>query len=306
MARGRNSHHGAGGGGALLACNRAIDRQDEYTSNVKKIQARATTMADLLMEDSDVVKVLRESSGDGGADDWLLLNRNRLKDIAEGNAKRMNEIECFVDAVKEVRSDVQRRQDATQAGGGGEEGGEDPTNDNDVAPDYEGLIHGAMDRIREQRESDPSRPSIEDHEMYVEVRQRLGEKIQKKRSRASRGGDDDDDDLEIVQNAIDDVNSLKCPITGMLFEDPVKNKACHHTYDRAGLNQLLGARKHTCPVPGCANKTVSMAQVEDDEEMKLKVKRHRAREEAEKRKRDLEDEDEDEDGAEAGGYTKLE
>mmetsp|Transcript_41786 Transcript_41786/g.75215 ORF Transcript_41786/g.75215 Transcript_41786/m.75215 type:complete len:291 (-) Transcript_41786:331-1203(-) len=290
MARGRNSH-GAGGGGALLACNRAIERQDDYKSSLKnKLHVRMKVVAETLRPDSRVAGILKES--DDGADDFLLSARNRLKAIAEGNAKRMYEIEYFVDALKEVRTEVQNENQ-----GGGDEG--DAAAD---APDYERSIHEAMDRIRDQRENDSS---LEDHEMSTEIRQAMGEKIQKKRSRASRGGDDDEDDLEIVHNQTDDIRSLKCPITGMLFVNPVKNKVCHHTYDRAGLDQMLTARKHTCPVAGCANKSLALDQVEEDEEMKLKVKRHKTREENEKRKRDLEEEDDMEDG-EGGGFTVLE
>ena len=84
------------------------------------------------------------------------------------------------------------------------------------------------------------------------------------------------------------VNALKCPVTGMLFNNPVINKVCHHTYDRAGLDQLLRTGKRTCPVPGCANNHLSLSQVEEDEEMKLKVQRHKTREVAQKKQRDLE------------------
>ncbi|KAL3764065.1 hypothetical protein ACHAW5_000540 [Stephanodiscus triporus] len=233
MARGRHSHQGGGGGGggALLACDRAIEKTDEYRHSVKKIQARATAIADMVRPDGDIAEVL-------GADDAFLSSAyDRLRALAEGNARRMDDIDCFVDAIREA----------------------------------------------------------------------LGEKIKKKkRSRSSRGGDDDDDDddddLEIVRNK-DDVHALKCPITGMLFENPVRNKVCSHVYDKAGLAQLLSMRKTTCPMPGCSNRSLSLAQVEEDEQMKLKVKRHRTRELAERRKRDLEDDDDDQEGA---GYTVIE
>ncbi|KAL7536999.1 hypothetical protein ACHAXR_007532 [Thalassiosira sp. AJA248-18] len=293
MARGRNSHHG-GGGSAILACNRAIDHKDAFERSVKDIHARTKMIAEIMRPDSNIDRMLKECDG-ADADDWLMSCHNRLKAIGEGNVKRMNEIEYFVDGVKEVRTEVERRQNENQ---GGEE--EDAVTD---APDYERSINEAVDRIRQQRENNQSRVAPEDHYMSTEIREALGEKIQKKRSRASRGGDDDDD-LEIVQNRVEDARSFKCPITGMFFENPVKNKVCHHTYDRAGLDQLLRANKHTCPVPGCANKAVTLAQVEEDVEMKLKVKRHKTREEAEKRKRDLEEDDED-DGQEGGGYTVL-
>eukprot|EP00578_Thalassiosira_sp_NH16_P013596 CAMPEP_0181114216 /NCGR_PEP_ID=MMETSP1071-20121207/20759_1 /TAXON_ID=35127 /ORGANISM="Thalassiosira sp., Strain NH16" /LENGTH=291 /DNA_ID=CAMNT_0023198299 /DNA_START=22 /DNA_END=897 /DNA_ORIENTATION=+ len=291
MARGRNNHHGAGGG-ALLACNRAIDRADEQKGSVKKLQARVKMIASAIRPDSDIANVLHES--DPNADDFLLSCRNRIKAIAEGNAKRMYEIDNFTDAMKEVRTDVERRQNENQ--GSGEEGGDED------APDYERAIHEAVETIRQHRENDQSRVEPVDHELAVELRKELGEKIQKKRSRTSRGGDDEEDDLEIVQGQNDDIHTLKCPITGMLFKNPVKNKVCGHVYDMAGLEQMVRTGKTNCPIPGCGNKGVTFSQVEEDEEMKLKVKRHLAREEAEKRKRDLEEEDDDQEGA---GFTIL-
>ena len=72
----------------------------------------------------------------------------------------------------------------------------------------------------------------------------------------------------------DEENSLKCPITGLFFKDPVTNRICQHTYDRAGLNQMIGAGNFTCPIPGCPNKNLSLSQVDSDEMMKSKVREH--------------------------------
>jgi len=310
MARGR-SHQGGGGGGgggARLACDRAIEKSDEYRQSVKKIQARATAIADLVRPGGDIAEVL------GLSDTFLSSAYDRLRALAEGNARRMDEIDFFVEAVKEVKAHVQQNNDANNdaaAAAAAAAGGMATTTMTTTTPDapnYERSIHDALENVRRMREGDPRRVPPEEHELSIEIREALGEKIKKKkRGRSSRGGgddddDDDDDDLEIVRNK-DDVHALKCPFTGMLFENPVKNKVCGHVYDMAGLAQLLGMRKATCPVPGCSNKTLSLAQVEEDEQMKLKVKRHRAREEAEKRKRDLEEDDDDQEGA---GYTVVE
>jgi hypothetical protein len=289
--RGRNSHPG-GRGGALLACERAIDKSEEQRQSVRKLQARGVMIADVIKPNSDIAEILR-ASDEKSADEFLSAAYARLKVLAEGNAKRIYDIEDFVDAVKVVRSEVHANLAATQNNEAGEATATTATTD---APDYERSIHNAVERVRQERANGPSRLPHEDHAMSIEMREALGEKVQKKRSRASRGGgaDDDEDDLEIVQNRNDDVHTLKCPITGMFFVNPVKNKVCNHVYDRAGLDQLIRARKHTCPVPGCANRSLGLAQVEEDEQMKLKVKRHKAREEAEKRQKDMEDDDDDE------------
>lgn len=280
MARGRASHGGSSGGGAIHACNRAIERKDEYNKSVLEVQTRANLIAETIrMPNGLITELIKAECGEEEADQWLTSCRDRLKAIGSGNAKRVFEIDYFVDGVKEVRAEVQAKQQNNEDEGANEE----------ETPDYERSINEAVDRIRKQREGNDD---VDDHEHAIQIRQSLGEKIQKK-ARASRGGGgDDDDDLEIVQNQVDDVHTLKCPFTGMFFTNPVKNKVCGHTYDLPGLQQMLGARKSTCPIPGCSNKSVSMSQVDEDVEMKLRVSRHKKREEAEKRKRDLEDDEE--------------
>ena len=72
----------------------------------------------------------------------------------------------------------------------------------------------------------------------------------------------------------DEESSMKCPITGLFFKDPVRNRICHHVYDRAGLNQMIGAWNFTCPILGCPNRNLSLSQVDPDEMMKLKVREY--------------------------------
>ena len=298
MARGRNSNSGTGSGVDHFASN-AINKEDEYKQGLKRLQARAKLTAELITEGGALETLLKEADSDN-ADSFLLSQRNRLKAIAEGNAKQKNEIDYFLLALKDVRADVQQRRNQSNAAAAAAAGGDDTTtadNNEDEAPDYERFIQEAVERIREAKESDPNYAPLEDQDYVIELRQTLGEKM-KKRSR-----NDDDDDLEIVDNVgVDDVHKLKCPITGMLFQDPVKNKVCGHVYDQMGFNQLMRNGKKKCPVPGCSNHALKKEQLEPDEEMKLKVRRHKMREEAAKKKRDL-DESMDDQG---GGYTVLE
>lgn len=296
MARGRNNNrtsHG-NGGGAIHYADMAINKEDGYKEGVKKLQTRTKFAAEMLTKGGEIESFLMEADPDN-AESFLLAQRNRLKAIAEGNAKQMHEIEHFVQAVKNVRGDIQRQNQSSAAAGGD---GEEAAAGADEAPDYERSIQEAMETVRQSKENDPNYVSLDDHEMVIEIKELLGEKVEK-RSR------NDDDDLEIVNNVgSDDIHALKCPITGMFFEDPVRNKVCGHTYDRKGLNQLFSTRKTKCPIPGCSNNTLSLSQVEVDDEMKLKVRRHKTREEAAKRKRDLDEiMDDDEQG---GGYTVLE
>jgi hypothetical protein len=291
MARGRNNSHGTGGG-AIHAATMAINKENEYKQAVKSLQVHASMAAENLTVGGDIENILMEADPDN-AESFLSAQRNRLKGIAEGNAKLLNEIDYFVQAVKDVRADVQR-QDQSSAAQGQEGAAAAGTEE---ATDYERSLQEAIERIRQGKESDPNYVPLEDHPMVISLREKLGEKIKKKSQ------NDDDDDLEIVNNVgSDDIHALKCPITGMLFENPVRSKVCGHTYDKTGLQQMVGMKKSKCPIPGCSNNALGWGQVEEDEEMKLKVRRHKMREEAAKRKRDL-DESMDDQG---GGYTVLE
>jgi SUMO ligase MMS21 Smc5/6 complex component len=61
---------------------------------------------------------------------------------------------------------------------------------------------------------------------------------------ANNDDDDDDDDLQVVTRASGE--TLKCPIMGSYYEDPVKSSVCGHTYSRTGIeNHLRSSRK--CP-----------------------------------------------------------
>ena len=202
---------------------------------MKKIQIRTSQTTEIIRPDSSVATLLKEA--DEGAEEFLTSAYSRLKAVAEGNAKRMYEIDYFIDAVKEVRTEVEKNQASAAAAAGNNNNPED----NAEAPNYERSMQDAYEKAKQNGEKDPNRVPTNEHEMTNQVREILGEKIHKK-ARASRGGNDSDDELEVVRGNVEDEHALKCPVTGMLFKDPVKNKVCHHTYDRAGLMQLLGTR----------------------------------------------------------------
>ena len=280
MARGRSNH--GNGDGVTHHSNSAINRENEYRNEVKKLQIHTVFMAETLTAGGEMEKFFMEADPDN-AGAFLAEQRNRLKGIAEKNAKQMKNIDYFIQGLKNVNSSV--RAAASNDGGEGQE--------EDAPTNYERAIQDAIEAVRQAKENSPDFVPASQHEMVIEVEERLGER--------ARGGGDDD--LEIVENfGSDDVATLKCPFTGMLFEDPVKSKVCGHVYDRRGLTQLINSGKRQCPIPGCSNNSLTWTQVESDEEMKLRVKRYKKREEAAKRKREL-DESMDDQG---GGYTVLE
>jgi hypothetical protein len=265
---------------ALHAAQRTIDSADKYRASVTKLHATSKLLAEMLHPDGRLMEALHDddvADNNNEMNEFLETQKRRLRDIAEGNAKRMKEVDYFVAAVTEVKNEMSRQQNQ-------EDEKEAPT-------DYEASIHQAIERIRD---ADTFHP--ETHPIVIELKTILGEK--------SNNSNNDDDDLEIVTNT-NDVHAYKCPVTGLLFENPVKNKVCGHTYDMAGLRQVLKNRKHTCPIPGCTNQNLNVGQVEEDEEMKMKVHRFKKREEQEKKKRELEDEEREEEMEEQGGFTMI-
>jgi hypothetical protein len=115
-----------------------------------------------------------------------------------------------------------------------------------------------------------------------------------------------DSDDELVVTAA--VSSLKCPLTLRLFEVPLSNNICPHTFEKSaflelfetgatsfrprGRNAVPEPRKLRCPVGGC-DKMIAREDCYEDKMMERKVKRAK---EQERRERETEREREDEDG----------
>eukprot|EP00526_Cylindrotheca_closterium_P015302 CAMPEP_0113650008 /NCGR_PEP_ID=MMETSP0017_2-20120614/26597_1 /TAXON_ID=2856 /ORGANISM="Cylindrotheca closterium" /LENGTH=244 /DNA_ID=CAMNT_0000562467 /DNA_START=39 /DNA_END=773 /DNA_ORIENTATION=+ /assembly_acc=CAM_ASM_000147 len=90
-----------------------------------------------------------------------------------------------------------------------------------------------------------------------------------------------DDELEVVGG--NTTVSLKCPITGTLLQDPMRNKVCHHVYSKHAILNYVRNRNNKCPNVGCVNTNLSMGQLEDDHQTARLVKREMIRMEEEKR-----------------------
>eukprot|EP00761_Pharyngomonas_kirbyi_P001445 gb/GECH01001449.1/.p1 GENE.gb/GECH01001449.1/~~gb/GECH01001449.1/.p1 ORF type:complete len:276 (+),score=88.09 gb/GECH01001449.1/:1-828(+) len=92
----------------------------------------------------------------------------------------------------------------------------------------------------------------------------------------------EDEDVIVGTQDTSNVSSLVCPITKMLFEEPVKCVTCKHTYEKEAIIRLIGRkREQECPVAGC-NGLVSRDTLEPDVEMETRVQRAKEREEYQK------------------------
>ena len=77
-----------------------------------------------------------------------------------------------------------------------------------------------------------------------------------------------DDDLIIGQ----EIQSLKCPITLSLLENPVRNNNCPHVYSLDAIKELVrqGHGQCKCPVAGCMA-DVTLKSVREDKAMARRV-----------------------------------
>lgn len=327
MPRSSNAHRGGALDGAIMACDRIISGKNECEKRIKQLQVDTCLLAEkLAIQHGEVTKALlgKNSVNDGAnnvaqatsssssstsadIDMFLLEQRTKLKQICEGNAKRLQDNGVFIQALHTIRDDLANKKHmGLQANGTPQtqQDNNDGDDSDDEPVDYTKLINDKIDQMRQNAEEDDMGvdDSIENHEFSREIRTKLGEKLpkqKKKRSRNSRGGgedEDSDDDLEVIpdHNTGTNVNDLKCDITGMLYENPLKNKVCKHVYSKAGWEQMVRTGKRKCPVFGCTNTHVTQEQLEEDYETTRKVEQYKKKLEYEKSQaRMYEDDDED-------------
>jgi len=270
-ARGHNGRKRAStSDAALRAADRVISRAAEYRQGPARIQATSYLLAERIAHNGDVEKALMdqedgdENENESKASSFLRKCRTRLKDLASENMRRMNHIECFLSAVESARDEIRAQAP------------DDDQNDDSPPPDYERKILGKIESSK--RNSDNAGCNFDGGDYCRDMRQHLGEKEKPKKKRRSAAGSDDEDDLEVMNTSNpSSLSALKCPITGILFEDPVKSRVCHHIYSKAGIQQMFRNKKRKCPVSGCANQLITDAQLDPDLVMAMKVKAYKRR-----------------------------
>jgi len=84
----------------------------------------------------------------------------------------------------------------------------------------------------------------------------------------------DDDNIVIAPTQHTDI---KCPITKLIFENPVINKGCGHSYSKDAILNLLRQNKNkpmACPVTGCSSK-ITAKSLERDLDMEANVEKEK-------------------------------
>ncbi|XP_074842770.1 E3 SUMO-protein ligase NSE2 [Carettochelys insculpta] len=81
-----------------------------------------------------------------------------------------------------------------------------------------------------------------------------------------------DEDIAVTQSQMNFI----CPITQMEMENPVRNKVCGHTYEKAAILKIIQHREHqkkkaSCPKIGCTNLDVKKTDLVQDEVLKRAI-----------------------------------
>lgn len=84
-----------------------------------------------------------------------------------------------------------------------------------------------------------------------------------------------DEELAVTSETVQTTD----PYTKQEFTDPVKNRKCGHTYERAVIMELLATNVHSqkCYWMGCKNRQVRKEDLETDYELRRHMARLRAR-----------------------------
>ncbi|GKT57693.1 chromosomal organization and DNA repair protein [Colletotrichum tofieldiae] len=111
-----------------------------------------------------------------------------------------------------------------------------------------------------------------------------------------QAADDSDEDIVIAG----EVRDYRCPLSMQLFENPVSNNACSHTYEKQWIVDMLQKspmKRARCPVAGCSIE-LGLDDLYDDPVILRKMKRaleeQRRREEEEADESSSDDENEEE------------
>jgi E3 SUMO-protein ligase NSE2 len=299
------SHGGGGGGSAVGLRVQSMQRAAaDYKQGINDGHAMTCIASERLTKQAGLEQLLlrtnnragRGGGGGGGKENtaeeteealqWLSAHRKRLKILAEATDERAAQIKTFLDVLTQVSQ-------------------QEELEDGSTAAAYEDLIATAM-KEKQLQQRRRSHNNTHQGVFYAEVCEKLGEPIDQPRAgrRGKGGDDDDDDDLEVLPPTQEGAQaSLKCPISTQLLEHPVRSTVCKHVYSKEHIQQMIqyntSKRKACkCPVPGCANGNVTMAQLQEDREVEYKVRRERKKAETLQQQsrhmaHDLDEEDDD-------------
>lgn len=218
-------------------------KQDQHLQSIQLNQTYCKTMAShLLRFINDLPSMAKDCMSKQEIDDFIKTQKETIRKLAVKNVHRQRQVTMFVQAVQQVRAQTAHVED----------------------PEFD--FQRAIDEAMANLEANAANSQLEvtQEKLYLDVMEKLGE----------RQGPVDEE-VAIVETGASQGVSFKCPITGQMMNDAVRNKVCGHSYSRVGiLVHIRNSRRNCeCPMPGCANKNVAQAQLEDDLDMQHAVRR---------------------------------
>jgi len=264
LSQQQQQQHRNGGQAAVDVRIQALLRQEQdYMGGLKDHQDGLVGVATLVAHDGSLCDLLEETK--------LIEFRETIKRLALQNVAHHRQVQAYLQGLRTLPNHVAASQQQQQQD---EEEGDE--NNNPSVIDYPKVLKEAMSTSFAQMEEDNVRP--EEDSWYLTVVNTLNEP--KSGTRGQDGADEDEDDeIAVMRNGDSNgTTNLKCPITGMLMEEPMKNKVCGHVYEKhAILNHIRKDHSRRCPVPGCSSRGITPNQLVEDRTTLVLIRRQKIR-----------------------------
>ncbi|KAM4633224.1 E3 SUMO-protein ligase NSE2 [Polymixia lowei] len=164
-------------------------------------------------------------------------------------AKLDREINCFVEIVEQVTSEV----------------GQQPPE----------AMFRLTSRVKEQFAEKIARLSdaeLQNHQKVVAFKDSISNSLCQAKPDSAENMEEVDEDIAVTQSQV----NFSCPLTQVEMVNPMKNKKCNHHYDEAAILSLIKARhnqkkKCRCPVVGCVNTDVKQADLIPDQMLRRMI-----------------------------------
>eukprot|EP01094_Clydonella_sp_ATCC50884_P026683 TRINITY_DN7407_c0_g1_i2.p1 TRINITY_DN7407_c0_g1~~TRINITY_DN7407_c0_g1_i2.p1 ORF type:complete len:150 (-),score=34.22 TRINITY_DN7407_c0_g1_i2:149-598(-) len=116
-------------------------------------------------------------------------------------------------------------------------------------------------------------PAEHQHQMLTDFDRRVWEAVHPDQPFTQTAGGDEDDEIQMTAQG---PRSTMCQLSQMEFEEPVKIRACGHTFSKAPLTAFIGrSGSKGCPKIGC-NAMVRLGDWTRDTEMERQLRREKA------------------------------
>ena len=265
----------------LTAATESIARRHhDYLVPIHNTHSLAKTAADRLKVQGEIEQLLKELGHH--EPEWLQAQRQRLLQLGASNDEMTHHVGTFVTAIRDLGNNNNRETN----------GDDDDEEEATTTPlDYEQLLQQGMQD--QQLLTSTDNKNNNSHSTNDMMAKEIRSKLELPPLNDQDQDDEEDQELQVVTGGHTSSTSaalfrLKCPLTGTLLEDPVKNSVCGHAYSKAAIvDHLRRARTKVCPMVGCHNKQVTNDQLVPDLELTQLVRRHKRRSDANKERHDL-------------------